>query len=75
MKTPKHLTKTDVVDLLRLRFKGSSLREIAKEIEVSASYLHDVLHGRRAPGPTILNYLQLEKIEVRTVIYKGKVSA
>lgn len=35
---------------------------VARQLGVSPSYLSDVLSGRRAPGPKILETLGLEKI-------------
>lgn len=39
---------------------------LARKLGISAQYLNDILHGRREPGESVLEYLGLEKI----VIYR-----
>jgi hypothetical protein len=39
-----------------------SLREFAKELNISAPYLSDVYKNRREPGPAVLKVLGLEKM-------------
>jgi DNA-binding transcriptional regulator YdaS (Cro superfamily) len=41
--------------------KAGSQTNLAHRIGVSPAYLHDVLKGRREPGPAILTPLGLEK--------------
>ncbi|MGC8537155.1 MAG: hypothetical protein ACP5QR_16830, partial [Rhizomicrobium sp.] len=48
---------TKTVRALQTRLKTQSLRSLAREIPCSPSYLCDVLHGRRDPGPRILDFL------------------
>ena len=45
--------------LLKAKFESSglSLRGFAKEVGVSAPYLHDVLNERRSIGQTLADYL------------------
>lgn len=57
----KTLTKDDVVKAIRERMKDLTAREFAKSIGVSPQYLNDVLHGRRAPGPSILKALNIQQ--------------
>lgn len=37
---------------------------LARKLGISAQYLHDILHGRREPGESALEYLGLEKVVV-----------
>jgi transcriptional regulator with XRE-family HTH domain len=60
----------DPLQMLRERQGGRSLRAFAREIGVSPMYLSDLYHGRREPGPTILSYLQLEKVVTRSIEYR-----
>jgi len=53
----------DPVRELEARRKDRSLRAFAEEIGVTAPYVHDVLRRRRDPGPAILRYLGLVKVE------------
>jgi len=50
--------------LLKAKKDGKSLRGMAREMGISAMYLHQVLNGKRGPGPKILAYLGLERVEV-----------
>lgn len=47
-----------------------SLREAARRWGVSPAYLSDVLNGRRAPGPSVLEPLGYERVV--TVVYQRK---
>lgn len=38
------------------------VRALAKRLEISPSYVSDVLNGRRAPGPPFLAALNLRKV-------------
>lgn len=40
--------------------------QLARRLGISAQYLHDILHGRREPGESVLEFLGLEKV----VIYR-----
>ncbi len=63
--------KEDVVKQLQSEQEKQklSLRQYAKQLNVSAAYLSDVYRGRRDPGPTLLDYLGLERKIVTTVTY------
>lgn len=45
------------------------MREYAKEISCSAPYLSDLYNGRRQPGPQILRFLGLVKVQTTDVYY------
>ncbi len=62
MKKMKVLTEQEVIKLLSEGRGELTKKRYAEEIGVSAQYLGDVLHGRRSPGPAILEYLHLEKM-------------
>jgi transcriptional regulator with XRE-family HTH domain len=51
---------------LNRRLAGTTQKRLAEELGVSATYLNDVLHGRREPGDAILSALGLVR-EVRHV--------
>lgn len=48
---------------LAARCKGRTNTDVAREIGVSRSFLGQVLKGRKAPGPRVLRYLNLEAYE------------
>ena len=50
---------------LRKRIDRASLRQVAKDLNISAPYLSDIMRERRAPGPKVLQALGVE-VEVRT---------
>lgn len=59
------MTEAEVVELVRVgAAKAGSLREYARQTGVTASYISDLLNGRRAPGPKILGPLGLERLKV-----------
>lgn len=62
------MNREQVIALLRKRQGKMSLREFAAAFGISAGYLSDIYCGNRAPGPTILNMLGIEK--QTTVEYK-----
>lgn len=47
--------------LLRAKMKDRSLRSLAREMGVSATYLSHVVNGKRTPGPKILGYLKMSR--------------
>ena len=55
------MTETQVVDLLRIRLEGKTQTALASDAGVTVQYMHDVLKGRRAPGPAILKFLGIAK--------------
>ena len=52
---------TKHVRAIQKRLKTQSLRALAREIPCSPSYLCDEIHGRRTPGPKIVEYLVAER--------------
>lgn len=67
-----HMNREAVIELLTKRQGSRSLREFAKELGVSASYLSDVYLGHREPGPSILEPLGLNRHRSVTTEYKRK---
>lgn len=63
---PKLLTEDQVIDIIRSMQGDRTVKALALEMEVSLSYLSDVLLRHRAPGKLILEKLGLER-EVRYV--------
>jgi lambda repressor-like predicted transcriptional regulator len=63
---------TDPIAMLRERQNGKSLRALAREIPCSVAYLSDVLATppKRAPGPTILKFLGLQRHTSRRTSYR-----
>lgn len=56
------MTKQDVLKRLRVAIKPYPNRQTAASaLGLAPAYLSDVLNGRRAPGPKILEALGLEK--------------
>lgn len=39
-----------------------SQQEFAKLIKISPTYLSDIYGGRRPPGPSVIEFLHLEKV-------------
>jgi transcriptional regulator with XRE-family HTH domain len=64
----RRLMPINPLDTLQRRCDGRPLNEAAADLGVSSQYLSDVLHGRREPGPKILNALGLERV----VTYRKK---
>lgn len=52
----------DPIEILRERAAKSSQKQLAAELGVSQSYLSDVLQGRKEPGESILEPLELERV-------------
>jgi len=55
------MNRAQVIELLRKRQGKQSLREFAAALGLSAGYLSDIYCGNRAPGPSILAILGIEK--------------
>lgn len=51
---------------LRKRIDRTSLRQVARDLDISAPYLSDIMRLRRMPGPKVLKALGME-VEVETV--------
>jgi len=63
------LTRDDLIALVRLEIvKARSQRNLARQWEVSPSYITDLLRGLRDPGPKILQAMGLERV----VLYQTK---
>lgn len=64
------MTREQVNSMIRKRQGDRSLRAYAKELDISAAYLSDVLLGRREPGRKILVPLKLRRIKTTTIKYE-----
>jgi plasmid maintenance system antidote protein VapI len=49
----KTYTEDDVKEEMRKQFANSSMRQIARDLELSASHLSDILSGRQAVTETV----------------------
>ena len=56
------LTESDVRAVVESMLTTRTQRELAHELNVSASYLNDYLHFRREPGPKLLEGLGIKKV-------------
>jgi hypothetical protein len=56
-------TYTQVIVMLNMYCQWHKVKDIAPEIPISESGLHDVLKGRLLPGPKVLRYFGLRKTE------------
>lgn len=61
----KKLSQDDVVQLLQRAQGDLTQKDFALKLGVSQQYLSDVLLGRRDPGPSILEFLGIEKAYVQ----------
>ena len=59
----KRYSIEDSRELLQQRLKTQSQYQFATQHRLSPSYVNDVVHGRRKPGPAILRALDLKKVE------------
>ena len=66
------MTRDDVIDLLRKKKNGRSLRALAQDVGCSAMYLSDLFSGNRNPGPKVLDYLGLECEVITEFMYRRK---
>lgn len=67
------LTREQVIEKLTQAKGKRSLRDYAKAMGISHVYLWEVLSGRRAPGPSVLDWMGLvEKTTVVTVYVPKK---
>lgn len=57
---------------LRRAIGKQSLRQFAALVPMSAGTLHDVLHGKRMPGPMLLDYMGLESRTTSVTVYVQK---
>jgi hypothetical protein len=59
---PREYTEIEVrAKVAALRDKLGGVRALGREIGVAPSYAHDVLAGRRAPGPDFLKAVGIRK--------------
>jgi hypothetical protein len=66
------MSDEQVIAVLKARQGDKSVREFARELNVSAAYLSDVYLGRRAPGPKILSPLGYKRVRtITTTIVKA----
>jgi predicted transcriptional regulator len=63
---PTYYTDEQVIDILAERRGDRTQKELAREIGVSPQHLNDVFNHRRAAGPSILRYLGLEYVIVKS---------
>jgi transcriptional regulator with XRE-family HTH domain len=58
----KQISSNEMIDMLKsLVAQEGTQEKAAKKIGVTSVYLGAILRGRQDPGPSILNYLGLEK--------------
>lgn len=57
------MTEDQIIKLIKDKKGDGSQSDLARAMGITPQYLHDVLNGRRAPGPKILEYLGIEKRE------------
>jgi len=62
-------SKYDPLADLSKQIKGSSLRKTARKHGISAAYLSEIMTGKKAPGPKILDSLGVKRVVRRTVSY------
>jgi predicted transcriptional regulator len=61
MATARYASTADLVAMLKARINyETSQKALAAELDISESYLSDVLNGKRGAGPTILKALGFE---------------
>ena len=67
------MSEADVVQAVRVAIEcAESLRALAKKWGVTPSYLCDIQHNRRVPGPKILRHFGLER---NVVVYYTRTEA
>jgi len=65
----KYLTLDEAREDLRLMADDMSTHAaLAKKIGISPQYLHDILAGRREPGPKVLAFLKIKKVVLYEVL-------
>ena len=62
------ITDDQIVEMLYRKLVDRSQTALAREMNISVSYLHDVLVGRTPPGPLVLKFFGYERIE--TIVVK-----
>lgn len=69
------ITREEIIKIMKQKQGSRSLREFARELDVSAAYVCDVYLGRRFPGPAILDHFGIVATRRVLVSYnfrKGK---
>lgn len=67
------MTEKDIIILIQHQVKrAGSMRALARDWNITVSYVSDLLNGRRAPGPKVLGPLGIEV--VKTTTYRRKTS-
>ena len=64
------LTREEVVQRLREDQGQRSLRQFAKDLGCSASFISDVYQGRRHPGNRLLAMFGIRQITVKEIRYE-----
>ena len=64
----------DPIAILRKRLESDSLRSVARQLDISAAYLSDIMANKRKPGPKVLTALGLERKVERVISYRRKTS-
>ena len=59
---------TKALALLKRKLRGRSQKALAAELGITASYLCDILKGRREPGQSVLDALGMERV----ITYRSK---
>lgn len=69
----KALDEADVIEMVRKSARrAGSMRAMAREWDVTVSYISDLLNGRRAPGPKILDPLGIDRVKIITYQFRPK---
>jgi len=56
------MTEIQIRREIKDRVKAKTLTEVARDLNISVQYLHDVMNHRRKPGKKLLRGLGLKKI-------------
>lgn len=67
----KLLSLDDVIGLMKRKQGNRTMRGFSRDLGLSVAYLSDFYHGRRLPGPKILNHLGMDKVETE-LMYRKK---
>ena len=59
----------DVIEMLKKKQGGRSLRDFARVVNCSHGYLYDLYKGSRDPGNKIMKFLGLKKKRVTETTY------
>ena len=70
MKATKHIEEWQVLDAIRARTQASSQRVVAAEVGIKATYLSDILLGRRAISDRVAALFGFSRHVETVVFYK-----